>query len=140
MEFRAPALENEPLGALHVEEVALPLMFPDNVTVPPAQTVCGDPALAVAVAFTVTIAVIGLPTQKVGAGPVGVMVKVTVTDEEVVLVKAAPVIFPDPLAAIPVTFPVDKVPLSLVQANVVPDTTGLVPKVIVVNEAPEQMV
>jgi len=54
----------------------------------------------------------------------------------VVLVNAAPVIFPEPLEAIPVTALV----LSLVHAKVVPVTLLLVPSVIVVNEAPEQIV
>jgi len=76
------------------------------------------------------------PTQNVGVGPVGVMVKVTVTGEVVVLVNAAPVMLPEPLEAIPVTALV----LSLVHAKVVPVTLLLVPSVIVVNEAPEQIV
>ncbi len=46
---------------------------------------------------------------------VGVMVKVTVTGALVVFVRA-PLTFPEPLAAIPVTETV----LSLVQLNVVP--------------------
>src|SRR6185369_16061820 len=45
--------ENVPLGADHVEVAALPPMLPANVIVPPAQTVCVGPALAVAAAFTV---------------------------------------------------------------------------------------
>ena len=57
--------------------------------------------------FTSTVAVIGVPVQPLA---VGVIVKVTVIAEAVVLVSA-PLIFPDPLAAIPVTVPV----LSLVQ-------------------------
>ena len=53
--------------------------------------------------MTITVAVIAAPTQKVGVGPVGVIVKVTVTGEVVVLVNATPVIFePEPLAAMPV--------------------------------------
>jgi hypothetical protein len=43
---------------------------------------------------------------------------------------------PDPLAAIPVTLLV----LFLVQANVVPEMPGLVPRVMVVKLLPEQMV
>jgi len=69
------------------------------------------------------------PTQKVGVGPVGVIVKVTVTGALVVLVKLTPVILaPEPLAAIPVTFAV----LSLVQTKVVPATPLLVLNAIVV--------
>ena len=79
---------------------------------------------------------IALPTQKVGVGPVGVIVKVTVTAEVVVLVNIAPVMFPEPLAAIPVT----SVVLSLVHAKVVDATELLVPNVIVVNPVPEQIV
>jgi hypothetical protein len=47
------AFEKFPLGALHVPLVALPPMLPANVIVPPAQTDCGVPALAIAGAFTV---------------------------------------------------------------------------------------
>ena len=48
--------------------------------------------------FTVTVAMIGIPTQPLA---VGVMVKVTVTGALVVLVNV-PLILPDPLVAIPV--------------------------------------
>ena len=64
---------------------------------------------------------------------VGVMVKVTVMGAAVVFVRA-PLIFPEPLAAIPVTVTV----LSLVQANVVP--VVVLVRTIVVIVAPEQMV
>ncbi len=64
----------------------------------------------VGTAFTVTVAVIGAPTQPV-AVTVGVMVKVTVCGTNVLLVSV-PLISPVPLAAMPVTFTV----LSLVQA------------------------
>jgi len=70
-------------------------------------------------------------------GPVGVIVKVTVTGEVVVLVKATPeMLVPEPLAAIPVTAAV----LSLVQAKVVPATPLLVLKAIVVKATPEHFV
>ena len=82
------------------------------------------------------VVVIALPTQNVGVGPVGVIVNVTVTAEVVVLVNVAPVIFPEPLFAIPVTLLV----LSLVHANVVDATELLVPNVMVVNPVPEQIV
>jgi len=76
--------------------------FKTTLLAVPVQMVCGlaDP---VGLALTVTVAVIGLPTQNEGEGPVGVMVNVTVTSAVVVFVKAAPVIFPEPLAAMPVT-------------------------------------
>ena len=87
--------------------------------------------------LTITVAVIFAPTQLVGAGPVGVMVNVTVTGKVVVFVKAVPVILePEPLAAMPVTLPV----LSLVHVKVVPATLLLVLNAIVVNEAPEHKV
>jgi len=56
--------------------------------------------------------------------------------EAVVLVKVAPAMLPEPLAAIPVTPAV----LSLVQAKVVPATLLLVLNVIVADAVPEQMV
>lgn len=67
----------------------------------------------VGTAFTITVAVTGVPTQP--AGDVGVMVKVTVCGTVVILVSV-PLMLPLPLAAIPVTFAV----LSLVHAKVVP--------------------
>ena len=80
--------------------------------------------------FTSTVAVMGAPGQPLA---VGVMVKVTVTGRAVVFVKA-PLILPEPLAAIPVTETV----LSLVQLNVV---VGVVlERTIVVIVAPEQIV
>ncbi len=56
----------------------------------------------VGVGFTSTVAVIAEPGQPLA---VGVIVNVTVTGAFVVLVKV-PLIFPLPLAAIPVTGPV----------------------------------
>ena len=102
----------------------------------PLQIDTFDPALFTGCGFTSIVAVIELPTQKVGVGPVGVIVKVTVIAEVVVLVKTAPVMFPAPLAAIPVTVAV----LSLVHAKVVPVTPLLVPNVMVEDEVPEQIV
>ena len=76
--------------------------------VAPEQIVCvSGVADAAGVAFTSTVAVIGAPVQPLA---VGVMVNVTVIGAPVVFVNA-PVISPDPLAAIPVTGTV----LSLVQ-------------------------
>ena len=66
----------------------------------------------------------------------GVIVKVTVTAELVVLVNAAPVMFPEPLEAMPVT----ELVLFLVHAKVVPVTLLLVLNVIVVNDWPEHIV
>ena len=75
----------------------------------PEQIVCEDGvATAVGVGFTITVAVTAVPVQPFA---VGVIVKVTVNGAVVVFVKA-PLIFPDPLAAIPVTVAV----LFLVQA------------------------
>ena len=74
------------------------------------QTVCvAGVATAIGSGSTVTVAVIGLPTQPPAL--VGVMVKVTVCTTPVRLVSV-PVMFPVPLAAIPVTLTV----LSRVQA------------------------
>ena len=44
-------------------------------------TILAGMAATLGVGFTVTVAVIGLPEQKVVSGPVGIMVKVTVTGE-----------------------------------------------------------
>ena len=54
---------------------------------------------AVGAGFTTTVAVMGLPTQPPA---VGVIVNVTVSGAAVLFVSA-PVMLPDPLAAIPVT-------------------------------------
>ena len=68
--------------------------------VTPEQIVCDDGvATAFGLGFTSTVAVMGVPAQLVA---VGVMVNVTVTGAVVVFVKA-PLMFPDPLAAMPVT-------------------------------------
>ena len=64
-------------------------------------------ATAVGFGFTRTVAVIAAPAQPFA---IGVIVNVTVTADEVVLVKV-PLISPEPLAAIPVVATV----LSLVQ-------------------------
>ena len=71
------------------------------VIVAPEQIVCNDGVATTTfgVGFTSTVAVTGVPAQPLA---VGVMVNVTVTGEAVVFVKA-PVMLPDPLAAIPVT-------------------------------------
>jgi hypothetical protein len=64
------------------------------------QMVCeAGVATAFGVGFTSTVAVIGKPGQPLADG---VIVKVTVTGAFVVLVNV-PLMFPEPLAAIPVT-------------------------------------
>ena len=80
-----------------------------GVIVAPEQIVCDDgvATTTLAVGFTSTVVVMGVPVQPFA---IGVMVNVTVTGDAVVFVKA-PVILPDPLAAMPVTEAV----LSLVQ-------------------------
>jgi hypothetical protein len=71
--------EKLPVGALQVEVVALPPMLPAKVIVPPAQTVCTAPALAVAAWFTVIITV-EIPALQ-GPAPSGsLVVNVRVTE------------------------------------------------------------
>ena len=85
----------------------------------PASVIVG----AIGFGLTVTVAVIGIPVQVVPELVYdGVMVNVTVIGEAVLFVKV-PEIFPEPLAAIPVTVAV----LSLVQLNTVPATKPLNP-------------
>lgn len=90
----------------------VPATLPDNTIVviaAPEQMVwLAGVATAFGVGFTSTDAVIGAPGQPLA---VGVIVKVTVTGAVVVLVNV-PLMFPLPLAAIPVTATV----LSLVHA------------------------
>ena len=87
-------------------------------------------ATAKGVGFTRTVAAIGAPGQPFA---VGVMVNVTVIGAAVVFVKA-PVISPEPLAAIPVTVAL----LSLIQEKVVPEVELESAMVVIV--AVEQMV
>jgi hypothetical protein len=87
-------------------------------------------AIALGVGFTITVAVIGVPTQPLA---IGVIVKVTVTGAVVVLVSV-PLIFPLPFAAMPVTEAV----LSLVHVYVVP--VVLLDNAIVVIATPEHFV
>lgn len=91
-------------------------------------------AVAAGVGLTVTVEVIELPAQALVPGPVGVIVKVTVTGELVVLVNE-PLISPVPEDAIPVTVLV----LSLVHAKVVPVTLLDVPSAMPVMDEPEQI-
>jgi hypothetical protein len=86
------------------------------------------------IGFTITVEVTWVPVQVTPALVyTGVMVKVTVTGALVVLVNE-PLMFPEPLAAIPVTEPV----LFLVQLYTVPATLPV--NTIVVIAEPEQMV
>ena len=96
------------------------------------HTVCeAGVATAVGVGFTNTVAVIGVPGQPLA---VGVMVNVTVTGAVVVLVSV-PLMFPAPLAAIPVAATV----LSLVQLYTTP-ATALPVMAMVVIAMPEHTV
>ena len=116
---KAPLISPEPLAAM---PVTVTLLFLVQLKVIPVeeeestivvivvaeQMVCeAGAATAFGVGFTRTVAEIGVPGQPFA---VGVIVNVTVIGAAVVFVKA-PVIFPEPLAAIPVT----EMVLSLVQ-------------------------
>jgi hypothetical protein len=84
----------------------------------PEQTFCDDGvATASGEGLTSMVAVTGVPGQPLA---IGVMVNVTVTGDNVVFTND-PLIFPEPLAAIPVTATV----LFLVQLYVVPATLPL---------------
>jgi hypothetical protein len=96
----------------------------------PLQYVALAIELTVGVGLTSTVAVIDAPRQPLA---VGMIVKVTVMGALVVFVKV-PLIFPEPLPAIPVTVPV----LSLVQLNVVPVILPVMTIVVIV--AAEQIV
>ena len=103
-----------------------------GVIVAPEQMVCAaGVATPVGLGLTRTVAVMGVPSQPLS---VGVMVKVTVTGAVVVFVRVAVLIFPVPLAAIPVTATV----LFLVQLKVVPANPPLNPMGAMA--VPEQMV
>jgi hypothetical protein len=65
VDVNEPVLLNVPLGADHVELVAEPPRVPAKVTVPPAQTVCGEPALAVGGLLAVAVALMTLLTHPV---------------------------------------------------------------------------
>ncbi len=94
------------------------------VTGAPEHTVCvAGVAVSWGAGFTMTVAVTGVPVHPLAEG---VMVKVTVTGESVVLVSA-PAMLPDPEAAIPVTEAV----LLRLQLNVVP-LTGPVSAMVVI--------
>jgi hypothetical protein len=78
------------------------------IAVPEQMVWLAGVATALGVGFTNTVAVVGVPTQLLD---VGVMVNVTVTGANVVLVKVPVIGDPEPLAGIPVTVAI----LSLVQ-------------------------
>jgi hypothetical protein len=94
------AVVAELLSLVHVKVVPATPVNAIGTMVPPEQIVC-DVGVAVAVifGFTKTVAVTGVPGQPFATG---VIVKVTVIAAAVVLVNA-PLIFPVPLAAMPVT-------------------------------------
>ena len=113
---KVPLIFPDPLAAIPVTDAVLFLVqlyvAPPTLlliaigVMAPEQIVCEEGVAEVTCAgFTITVAVIGPAVQLLG-----VIVNVTVTGEEVVLVNA-PVMLPDPLAAIPVT----KAVLFLVQ-------------------------
>ena len=87
-------------------------------------------AIALGVGFTSTVAATDAPVQPFA---VGVIVNVTVIGKAVEFVNA-PLIFPVPFAAIPVTETV----LSLVQLNTVPPTLPV--NAMVVIDEPEQII
>ena len=94
--------------------------------------------VTVGLGLTVTVAVIGVPVQVTPAlVRLGVIVKVTVIGELVVLVSVPTIGLAVPLAAMPCTLPLAASPLSLVQLYIVlplfPDKAMLIAE-------PEQMV
>lgn len=117
--INAPLMSPVPLAAIPVKVPVLSLVqvnTADGVALVSAIVVIAAPeqtawldgvAVIFGPGFTVTVAVMPGPAHPFDTGTI---VNVTVTGEEVVFVKA-PLIFPLPLAAIPVTVPV----LSLVQ-------------------------
>ena len=80
VDVKEDAFEKVPLGALHVELVALPPIVPANVIVPPAHTVCVTPASAVAACVTL-IVVVALTAEHGPAGSSVVNVNVTVPEK-----------------------------------------------------------
>lgn len=139
---KAPLMLPAPLAAIPVTVATLsrvqlkvvPFTLPAKTMVVmllPEQMVCAaGVAVAFGVGFTTTVAVMGSPVQ---VGVEGIIVKVTVTGALVVLVNA-PLILPNPEAAIPVTETV----LLRVQLNVV--LGSLLVRTMVVISFPEQIV
>ncbi|MBV6441020.1 MAG: hypothetical protein EPGJADBJ_02697 [Saprospiraceae bacterium] len=103
--------------------------MPSSCTIPSTQVASSGPASTVLSGFTVTVTVIEEPVQ---LAVTGVMVKVTVTGNKVLLVSD-PLISPLPLIGMPVT-----PGLSRVQLNVVPPTFPVI--TMVVMGSPEQTV
>ena len=87
------------------------------------------------VGLTVTVAEIGRPTQNVVSGPVGMMVKVTITGASVVFVKVPGIWSP---VAVPDIGNVVEMPAGAlrVHAKVVPGTSLLVVNTMFVNATP----
>ena len=100
-----------PPGAIAIVQanVVVGVVLESAILVVPAEQIVWEDGVAIAlgVGFTRTVAVIGVPVHPFADG---VIVNVTVTGALVVLVSV-PLMFPLPLAAMPVTVPV----LSLVQ-------------------------
>lgn len=119
---------------VQVNVVPLTVAFNSTSVVVPEQMLTAS-AEPTGLGRTTIVAVRGAPSQKAGAGPVGIIVNVTVTLLFVVLVSVAEEILPVPLAGKPVT----SLTLSRVQVYVVPLTVGLVPNAIVVNDCPEHI-
>ena len=110
------------MNSLEDDQVIPPLILYSSrlpavafTTILPALTVqvgCVTAGLLIVILpFTNTVAVTGVPIQPLA---VAVMVKLTVTSVPVVLVNV-PLILPVPFAGIPVTVPLARSPLSLVQ-------------------------
>ena len=74
------AFEKLPLGADQVALVALPLIVPAKLTEPPAQTLCGVPALTIALGFIV-IVLVSLTAVHAPAGSLVVRVSITVPEK-----------------------------------------------------------
>ena len=115
-----PVPTNVPPQEAVYQVITSPVPLPPPLSVSdvlcPLQIVDGDALADVGsadIVLTVTVAVNVLgPAQPLASN--GVIVNVTVITADVVLVKV-PLILPEPLAAIPCTFPVATSPLSLVQ-------------------------
>ena len=124
-EVKLPLISPEPLAAIApgtftrlflVQLKTVPLTLPLRTMVAifePEQMSWGEfVADTFGVGFTNTVDVNGEPMHPLAS--TGVMVKVTVTGAEVVLVKVPLIGEPEPLAATPCTLPLAKSPLSLV--------------------------
>ena len=133
----APIPVTVPVSVLvHVYIVppTLPVSAIGVIAVPEHMVCEGSEATALGVGLTSTVALIIVPVHITPAlVKVGIIVKVTITGVSVVFVNA-PLIFPAPLAPIPVTAPV----LVLVQLYIVPTIVPL--STMGIMAVPEQMV